>query len=293
MNTIFLELPEAVARDPGAPYAVLPIPYERTVSYGRGTARGPAAIIDASIQTEDFDEELLEPAGLRVQTLPAVRLDGLAEPEALAAIEAAAAPVMEARRFLLGLGGEHTVTLPLVTRAKAAWGCRSVLQIDAHADLRDTYSGTPYSHACVMRRIRDLGLATVHVGIRALSSAEHAYAEAARVPLFRACEIAAARDEAWIDRVVDCLADPVYVTVDVDGLDPSVIPGTGTPEPGGLGWYQTLALLRRVFARRRVVAADVVELAPLDGSTISEYTAARLAAKMLLYHSRGSRAPGA
>lgn len=285
----FLDFPPRAARDPHAPYAVLPVPYERTVSYGRGTARGPAAILAASTQVEFLDEELgCEPLA-PVQTLPAVSLRGLSERRALSAIRAAAARPMRKKRFVLALGGEHSISAPLVEAAREVWPDLAVLQFDAHADLREEYQGTPYSHAAVMHRILDLGIPTVQVGIRSLSAPEWELVRARSLTVIWAREIAEARDDAWMDRVLAALGPRVYVTFDIDAFDPSLVPGTGTPEPGGLGWYPVLRLLRRVFQEREVVAADIVEVAPVPGSQVSEFVAARLAAKMILYHQHARR----
>ena len=289
MDTWFLDVGREVANDPKVPYAVLPVPYERTVTFGHRTAYAPDAILGASHQIEDFDEEFRQPLGLQVQTLPPPDFTWLSDREAIVKIQTVAAQVMRNGQFLLGLGGEHTVTVPLVEAAHSALGCASVLQIDAHTDLREAHTDTRWSHACAMRRVRELGVATVHVGIRSMSAAEFAYANAEKVPIFWAADIVAATTDAWIDKVVAQLAGPVYVTVDVDGLDPAAMPGTGTPEPGGLTWYHLTALLRRVFARRHVVAADIVEVVPVPGFNVSEFVAARLAAKMLLYHKHGRR----
>ncbi|MBN1270404.1 MAG: agmatinase [Kiritimatiellae bacterium] len=280
----FLDFTASAAKDPRAPYAVLPIPYERTVSYGCGTAKGPAAILAASTQVEFLDEELgVEPAR-PVQTLPAMDFKGLSEKRAIAAMRAAAAKVLGRKRFLLSLGGEHSVTSPLVAAAKDIWSDLTVLQFDAHADLRDEYQGSPYSHASVMKRIVDMGLGTVQVGIRSLSGPELELIRAKKLAVFWARDIAQARDDAWMDAVLERLGRHVYVTFDIDGLDPSIVPGTGTPEPGGLAWYPVLRLLRRVFTEREVVAADIVEVAPVAGSQVSEFVGARLAAKMIMYH---------
>jgi agmatinase len=279
----FLDIDAESARDPRAPCAVLPLPYERTVSFGPGAANGPAAILDASHEVEDFDEELRAPLALAVQTLPAPQFDGLGDEAALAAIERAAAPELAAGRFLLSLGGEHSVTAPLVRAAAALHPGLTVLHLDAHLDLRDRYEGTPHSHACVMRRVRELGLETVHVGVRSWSAEEQSYAARHDLRPVTARGIAADRRGRWIGEVIGRLGPLVYATVDVDVLDPSLVPGTGTPEPGGPGWAEVLALLRRVFAEREVVAADIVELAPIPGSRVSEFVAARLGAKMLLY----------
>jgi len=182
-----------------------------------------------------------------VATLPPVEpADDPAE--TLRRVRAAAEPWMRAGRFVLALGGEHSITAPLVAAAQEALGPLSVLQIDAHADLRDAYGGTPHSHACVMRRVLETTPRLCQVGIRSWSREE---AEA--------------------------------LTVDMDGLDPSLAPGVGTPEPGGLTWRQVLRLLRRVSAAREVVAADVVEVRPVPGHHVTEFVAARLAYKLIAY----------
>lgn len=295
-NKYFLDIDPETARDPTAPYAVLPLPYERTVTYGEGTAKGPAAILRASREIEDFDEELLVPMDIRVQTLPSPVFDNLSDEDTLAAIRNVAEPVLreglpalpsgrgQAGRFLLCFGGEHTITSALTAAAASVFGAVSVLHIDAHLDLRDRYEGTPFSHACVMRRVRDSGLSTVHVGVRSCSAGEYAYAEKERIPIFWARDIHPDVNSQWVDQVTEHLVGRVYVTVDIDALAPSLVPGTGTPEPGGLSWHHITGLLREVFRSREVVAADIVEVAPVRGSQVSEFVAARLGAKMLMYH---------
>jgi len=283
-ENVFLEDIPAVQGGEAAPYAVLPIPLERTVSFGAGAGRGPAAVLAASDQLELFDEELREPFGLRVQTLRAVDCAQGSMDEVLAAVEEAAAPVMRAGRFLLGLGGEHTASLGLIRAARAGFGEFSVLHLDAHTDLRMEYEGEQLSHACVMRRVRELGVPVVHAGIRSLSEEEHLFLESDGAPVFWARDIVRAPDDAWIQALVARLAPRVYVSIDIDCLDPALAPGTGTPEPGGLDWYALTRLLRAVCAARELVAADLVEVAPVPGSVVTEFVAARLAAKILVYH---------
>lgn len=280
----FLNIPRRAAADPKAPYAVLPVPYERTVSFGPGTVKGPAAILRASHELEDFDEELQIPVSIPVQTLPPADGHRLGDAAALTRIRARAAAAMESGRFLLSLGGEHTVSAPLIAAARAAFGPLSVLHLDAHTDLRDAFRGTRLSHACVMRRVRDLGVPTVHVGMRSSSSSEAAYIRKEKVPVFWAKDIRRTESDRWMDRVVRLLSRQVYVSLDIDVMEPAAVPGTGTPEPGGLDWYQVTGLLRRVFRQRTVVAADIVETAPIPGAVVSEFTAARLGLKMLVYH---------
>ena len=283
----FLEYDPVYARNPRAPYAVLPVPYERTVSFGRGTARAPAAILAASVHIEPFDEELLRPLNLGVQTLPAIPCRRGTDCQVLANIRHAAADIMQRGQFLLTLGGEHTITAPLVAAAMAVHGDLTVLHFDAHLDLRDRYTQTPLSHGCVMRRVMELGAPIVSVGIRSICAEENQLVKRHRLPVFWARDIVQARSKAWMKAVLARLGKSVYITLDVDCLDPSLMPGTGTPEPGGLDWYALTELLRRVCAARRVVAADLVEVAPVPGTPACEYIAARLAAKLLLYHRIG------
>lgn len=286
MNTLnhFLNIDKKTAADPSTPYVVLPVPYERTVSYGQGTADGPAAILQASREVEDFDEELKTPLGLAVQTLRPLAFKRCSDRKAMDVIRSAAAKELKRRRFLLTLGGEHSITPPLVDAAIRCRGVRSVLQLDAHADLRDEFRGTRLSHACALRRCRELGVRTVHVGVRSCSTTEQTYIRQGQIPVFWAAEILESQDDAWMNAVCRQLVDPVYVTVDIDAFDPGLVPGTGTPEPGGLSWRHVTGLLRKVFSTRTVLAADIVEVAPMPHTQVSEYVAARLGAKMLLYH---------
>lgn len=277
----FLDLPPDLADPDRARYAVLPVPYEGTVSYAAGTAAGPAAIIDASAQVELYDEELgAECVAAGVATCPPV--EPAADPAAMMdRVRAAAEPLMRDGRFVLALGGEHSITVPLVAAAREAWGEVSVLHVDAHADLRDAYGGTPHSHASPMRRVLEMTPHLVQVGVRSVSK-EEAGACPEQVARFITPEMVE-DDPNWTDRALERLTERVYVTVDMDGLDPSVAPGVGTPEPGGLSWRQVLRLLRRVTAEREVVAADVVETCPIPGQHLTEFVAARLAYKIIAY----------
>lgn len=268
--------------DPGgARYAVLPIPYEKTVSYKSGTAEGPEAILDASTQVEFYDDELrAEFIQAGVATWPTVEpvdpIEAMME-----AIRRAAGAILRGGKFLLSLGGEHGITPPLVAAAAEVHGELSVLQIDAHSDLRDSYQGTRHSHACAMRRVLEITPRLCQVGIRSFSQEDVESCPACVERFFTPARIAAQAD--WIDQAVEMLGSKVYLTVDIDGLDPSIAPGTGTPEPGGLTWAQTLALLRAICTRRQVVAADIVEVRPIPPNHITEFLAARLAYKIIAY----------
>lgn len=267
---------------------VLPLPFERTTSYGKGTERGPAAILAASQQVETYDEELdLEPADRGIATAEPLQPRSGDLPEALAQIEAEARRHFEAGKFPVLLGGEHTLTLAAVRAARRGGKAAElgVVQFDAHADLRESYEGTPYSHASVMRRVLEEGHPILGVGIRALSAPEAALIRERDLPVVWGRELdgCESRFEAFLER----LPERVYLTFDVDFLDPSLLPATGTPEPGGGAWYPTLALLRRLFERKLVVGMDAVELAPIPGQPASDFVAARLVYKCLGYRLAG------
>jgi agmatinase len=283
-TSYFLHSPASTASGPASRYAILPLPYERTVSFGKGTGAGPDAIITASHEVEDFDEELRIPVDLDMQMLSSPFLEGQPDKKALELIRENAEQSMKKKQFVLSLGGEHTVTVPLVEAATTAFGQLAVLQLDAHTDLRDEFRGSSNSHACVMRRILDGGSKTIHAGIRSCSVTEFKFAEKNKLPVFWAKDIVADPARTWINKIVKLLPEKVYLTIDIDVLDPSLVPGTGTPEPGGLSWFDIIALIREVIRSRQVVAADIVEVAPFKGSHVSEFTAARLAARLLMYH---------
>ena len=274
------------ANDPDAARAiVIPFGLEASVSYGGGTAAGPAAILQASQQLELYDEELgCEPyRGWGVAALP--------EPAIASGLEAAldqlagtVEGVLAEGKFPFVLGGEHSLTPGALRPIAARNPGLVVLQLDAHADLRDGYQGERYSHASAMRRVLDLpDVSIVSVGIRAISTEEVAFYEANRDRI----AIHWAKDQArWdIEEIVAPLRGrPVYVTFDIDALDSAVMPATGTPTPGGLGYWQALGIVRHACeAAGRVVGADLVEFAPIAGLHAFDYTAAALAYKLLAY----------
>jgi agmatinase len=260
---------------------VLPVPVERTTTYVGGTRNGPREILQASSHMELWDEELgTDVHGVGIFTLPEMELPfGELEP-LMAEIRRVATELLSRDKFLVTLGGEHSITPPVVAAAAARYPGMSVLQIDAHADLRDCYMGTPHNHACAMRRSLEHAPVT-QVGIRSMSTEEAQAAPNLNTTIFY--DVSMRRDPAWIDRVVETLSDEVYVTIDVDGLDPAIMPATGTPEPGGLSWYETLALLRATIERRTVIACDVVELSPLPGIMAPNFLCAKLVYKILTY----------
>jgi agmatinase len=277
--------------DPGtwdaADVVVLPIPYESTVSYQGGTKMGPAAIIEASRYIETYDQELdAEPMDGGVCTLPALHLTSAGPEAAIRQLRECYDAVLAAagERLVIGLGGEHSITSAAVLAhaARMPAGERlSVLQFDAHSDLRPEYEGSRYSHAAVMAQCID-EVDVVAVGIRALTTEERALIRARDgITTIFADDMWA--DDAWIDRAMAALGDTVFITFDVDYFDPALMPATGTPEPGGPDWYRTLRLLRRVFTEKKVVGADVVELAPMGGNAAPDFVVAKLVYKMIGY----------
>ncbi len=290
----YLDLPPQHTAWDSSGVVILPIPYEATTSWGAGTRQGPSAIIEASRYVEWYDEELdREPHEIGICTLPAAFL-GLSGPErAIADLRALYDDLLDAAggRFVIGLGGEHSIS----SAPARAWVDRlgdevSILQLDAHSDLRDAYHGTPWNHACVMRRVLESTSEIVAVGVRALTSEERACIREHDILTVFAHEM---RSAGWIERVVEGLRPHVYVTFDVDFFDPALMPATGTPEPGGGDWWDAVNLLEAVFRERDVVGADVVELAPRRGEEASAFTAAKLVYKMIGYHTEfGSPSSG-
>jgi len=260
---------------------IVPVPYEATTSYLTGTRLGPSAILAASGQVELWDDETgTEPWDAGLHTLAEVALPEGDSAGALARIREVAATLGASGAFPVFLGGEHSITPAIVEALAPQVPGLSVLQIDAHADLREEYQGSPYSHACAMRRVLDVAPCT-QVAIRSLSREEAEALPHLDTRIFYDRDMR--RDPGWMDRVIGRLSDRVYLTIDCDGLDPAIMPAVGTPEPGGLGWYETLALMKKLFAAREVVACDVVELCPQPGMIGSSFLCAKLVYKLLAY----------
>lgn len=281
----FLGLDEAAAAFESSRAVILPVPYESTTSFGSGTRSGPRAILEASRYIELWDQELgNDPSGIGIHTLPALELTREGAGPAMRELEGAYGAVLDTStgRFPVMLGGEHSISAPAIRAVAARQDSRlHVLQLDAHADLRDSYEGTPHSHASAMRRVLDVA-DVVGVGIRGISQEEVELVEATSgVTLVYADRMW--EDDGWMDVALDALGDPVYITFDVDYFDPSLVPSTGTPEPGGGDWYRTLRFLRRVFRERTVLACDVVELAPVPGLPAPDFLVAKLVYKLLGY----------
>ena len=273
-------LPDAKSFDDSAA-VILPVPLDRTTSYVSGTRDGPRELLIASAQVELWDEEIgADVHAHGMITLPEMDLSSMTMEAALAAIGRTAGALLDRGKFLITLGGEHSITAPLVGATAARHASVSVLQIDAHADLRDTYLSEKHSHACAMRRTIE-SARLVQVGIRNISQEEVEALPSLPTTVFYDWNMRA--DPDWIGHVVDALSDVVYVTIDLDGLDPATMPAVGTPEPGGLTWRELTALLRRTFERRTVVAGDVVELCPIPGMAAPNFIAAKLVYKLLSY----------
>ncbi len=272
----FGQLPQAPSYG-SARFAVLPLPYDGTATWQRGTARGPQAILDVSGALEYYDIETgTEPWRAGIVTMAPVAPAPTPE-ETVSRIREATASLLADGKTVIGLGGEHSVTIGLVQAYAARFPGLTVLQIDAHTDTRDTYEGSANNHACVMARVAEL-CDYVQVGIRSMDAAETARLRPGRT--FFAHD----HDEAAVLAAVEReLRDPLYITIDLDALDPSEMPSTGTPEPGGLRYRQVTSLLREVCRRRRVVGFDVVELMPLEGFRAPDFLAARLVYQLMAY----------
>lgn len=281
---------EVAANYDAAQVAILPIPYEATTTYRLGCENGPDAILEASHQVEYYDEELDSEVcrNIGIYTHPAIadtrNNTTVSAEEMLRVTQETVYQLIQAGKFVIALGGEHSITTGVVAAYHQAYASEpfTVIQIDAHGDLRYEYEGSIHNHACVMRRIVDMGLPTVQIGIRAISKEEADLIKEKNLTVFRAREIATQPD--WIERAIAAIpTQKVFLTIDLDGIDPTLIPGVGTPEPGGLNWYALTTFLRRVFSNYQVLGCDVMELAPVTDSVVSQFTAAKLVYKLVGY----------
>ena len=274
----FLGLPHDYC-GPDSSVWLLPVPYEATTTYGKGTRNGPAAVITASGQVELYDALVdREPAlDYGVRCLAALELDELSPDAAVAQISEAVRVLSSSDRLLCVLGGEHGASIGVARGLREVYGEFVTVQIDAHADLRDSYEGSDLNHACTARRILELGGSVVQVGVRSLDITEAIFLRESPhlIKTFFARDIRQSRD--YLIELGNLLQDKtVYLTIDVDGLDPSVIPATGTPEPGGLGWYDVIDVITTVASASHVIAFDCVELAPIAGQHASDFATAKL-----------------
>ena len=257
----------------------LPVPYDLTTSYLPGARRGPMAILEASTHMELFDEVLeRETARIGFCTLDPLEAVASGPEEMVGLIQTFVEPVLQADKFPVVIGGEHTVTIGTVRAVKERYPRLSFLQLDAHADLRVCYEGTPFSHACVGRRLAELG-PLVQVGVRSLSLEENLYLKTAPVKSFFWHSLSGTPD--WVEQVCRALSAEVYVTIDLDVLDPAIMPAVGTPEPGGLDWKTLTQFLAHLAREKTVVGFDVVELAPIPGLVAPDFLAAKLIYRFL------------
>jgi agmatinase len=275
----FLALGDDLSDYKSSKVVILPIPYEATASYGGGARNGPQAIIAASRQVETYDSDFgIEPCQVGIATSGELEPDSSGPEAMMTRIEKAASKIIDDGKFLLSLGGEHSITSPLVKVHKGKFPDLSVLQIDAHTDLREEYQGSRYSHACVMSRVGEI-CQFVSVGVRSFCDSEN---ERIAIREGRILESKTFRKNPdALSIVLSLLTDKVYITSDLDGLDPSVMPAVGTPEPGGLLWDEAIELIMAVGRSKNIVGCDVVELAPIPGLIYPDFTAARLAYKLI------------
>lgn len=259
-------------------------PYDKTTTYIHGAANGPAAIIDASRYMERFDDELnQETFKIGIHTMDPLPVENLSSEDMVDKVYAQSLELFKANKFPVMLGGEHAVSIGAVRAARETYSDLSVLQLDAHYDLRDVYFGSKLNHGCVARRISEI-CPIVQAGTRSLSKEEKDFLSDGangRVKTISVYDIL--EMPLWKDNVSNFLSEHVYITIDLDVFDPALVPATGTPEPGGLGWYEALSLLREVTKDKKVIGFDVVELCPIKGNIASDFLAAKLIYRLLGY----------
>jgi len=256
---------------------ILPVPYEGTVFFRKGAAQGPGALLKGSVEVEEYDMELgFEPIGEGFHVMEPVK-GGERKPEEVSAdVKAGVGKILGAGKLPIVVGGEHSISAGALEAVAEKVPDVSVLCIDAHADLRDEFEGSRYSHACAMRRMMENAKKGAQVGVRSMSSECADY-------LSKNSNLKSWGSEFANSEVLDALGENVYITIDLDGFNPSEMPGVGTPCPGGLSWGQGLELLREVAKKKKIVGFDVVELAPINGEVVSELFAANLLYKLAGY----------
>ncbi len=264
-----------------AKFVVVPVPYDLTSTYQSGSRRGPGAILEASANMELYDEELAQETYLAgIHTLPPLDADARGPEEMMSSVRRTIAGIAADGKIPVMLGGEHSITLGAVQALQEAFPKLSVLQLDAHADLRDAYQGTPFSHAAVARRIAGI-CPLVQAGIRSMSAEEAEYLKTAPLKSYSADFIL--ENRSWWETICGDLQGDVYLTVDLDVLDPAVMPATGTPEPGGIAWRDLIRLVREVSKRCRIRGFDCVELAPIPGMIAPDFLASKLVYRIMGY----------
>lgn len=263
---------------------VLPVPYDSTTSYGVGARNGPHAIINASRNMELYDHETgTSPYKIGIHTLSELEPAMSGPEDTVNRVRQVIGDILLSGKFPLTLGGEHSITTGALQAFKENSKKFGVLQLDAHADMRDEFEGTKYSHACAMRRARELSGNVVQAGIRSLCAEEAEYIKENKIKDIFFMPSDPQEFDQQIPAIVAALKENVYLTLDIDAIDPSEMPSTGTPEPGGLRWAQVLKLLKIVAKKKKIVGMDVVELAPIPGNSAPDFLAAKLTYKILGY----------
>lgn len=275
----FLALPPEYSTVETSAVAILPVPYEGGISFGKGTKQGPKAVIEASRHLELYDEVIkAEPFRMGISTIKPIwgRKNAVSMQKS---IYQNARALINKGKFIVGIGGDHSISIGFVKAFAEKHPNVSVIQLDAHSDLRDSYEGSPLSHACAMARIREYTPNTLQIGIRSMSVEESNIIEKDALPVITMHDFR----KSWmdLDTALRRLPDPVYVSMDVDVFDWSVIRSTGTPEPGGLLWDEAMTLLEKIFTQKNIIGFDIVELAAQPGDMNSPFAAAKLIYKML------------
>ncbi|MCW6037085.1 agmatinase [Spirulina subsalsa FACHB-351] len=287
-----------IGEESQAPYkqakvVLLPVPYELTTTYRKGCETGPEAILAATDQLEFYDVELGKEVVFETGVFVHDAIADTRQPHhqltpdlMVEEVKAKISHLFADGKFVITLGGEHGITAGVVAGYQQVLSEPfTVVQIDAHGDMRHSYHGSIYNHACVMRRVLEMGLPTLPVAIRSICQEEADLIAEKDIPVIWAHEIVQSPGD-WIEKAIAQIQTPrVFITIDLDGMDPACMPGVGTPQPGGLDWYQLTAFLRQVFLTHEVIGCDVMELAPLTESVVSEFTAAKLVHKLIGYYS--------
>jgi agmatinase len=273
----FCGLPNNNAEYARASAVILPVPFDKTSTWLKGADKGPAAIIDASLYLElydiETDTEVYKKGIFTAQPVHAVSPSVL-----IKKTDSAASRYLKDKKLLVTIGGEHSVSIGVIRSYARNYKDLSILHLDAHADSRDSYEGTPYNHACVIARVREFAENIISVGIRSMDVVERSVQQNKKIFFAHAIH----DSDKWINKVINLLTDRVYITIDLDVFDPGIMPSTGTPEPGGLGWYQVMKLLHSVSKSKQIVGFDVVELCPSDNKA-PDFLAAKLIYTLLSY----------
>lgn len=265
-----------------AKVVIIPAPFEASTSYQKGTARGPQAILDASTQVELYDIELKKNCHtIGIHTTKPLPIEKAPAPEAFDILYKKTKKVLSDNKWPVVLGGEHAISYGMFKALLEKYPNLSIFHIDAHTDLRESYEGNPYSHASALYLMRKTCPRSVSIGIRSMCEEEARYVEEHQVPVYYDHEIQ--KNGLDSKKILQHLTDDVFLTIDVDGLSPAIIPSTGTPEPGGLGWHETLSILKPLFKEKNVVGMDAVELMPIPGLSHSDFSVAKLIYKCIGY----------